>query len=437
MICMKKYLPLFAFFLALSLPAFADITECVNSSTASSCPSGVALRNVTFVTGFQGSTVLYCSADVDCVETGYFKCFNDVDGTSSSPYTGWCNSTAVTNCYVNGTAYNTSYYYCTTSAAYRQCSSGTWGSSTSCAANNTCTSGTAAPCATSSSASTTTTSSSSSNTTSTPTPASKSSLIITSAIKDFDLVQGDSASKPLTVKNDGNKTLTNIKLTIGGITAGIPVSYSVSPEKFVNLTVGSSSTFIVNFSAPENATVKSHSVTTEASSSETTASASFTLRVLPSNATVENTILPLFDSLKLLAIDLEKNITELESKGINTTALRRSLADIQDKLNQTDASIQKKDYFAAAQLLDSVKSLAAELQTSIAQAKAPGLDLVLIIIVIVIIAAVGIFAYLMWPSPEEGGFSLKKGWQKEKEEDSVITNLLQKIKKKKGGYVPR
>ncbi len=242
--------------------------------------------------------------------------------------------------------------------------------------------------------------------------------------------------KSLTAKNNGNKALTNVKLTITGISADVPVAYSASPEKFSNLTINSTATFIVNFSAPLNATVKSYSAAAEVSSSETSASAAFTLRVLPSNATIENTILPLFSSLKSVVADLEKNITDLESKGVNTTLMKLKLDSIKDKLNQTDANIQTKDYFAAAQMLDSAKTLLAELQASISTAKPPELDVGLVVIVVVIIVAVGIFAYMMWPSGDEG-FSLRKGWKKEETKESAIDAMIQKLKKKKEGYVPR
>ena len=431
---MKKYY--FLFLLILLAPAFAEVSECVNNSV-SACPSGVALRNLTIVTGAQGATVLSCNADADCVDTGWFKCFKDWDGVGpSSASAGWCNATAITSCYSNGTAYVNNYYFCTTSTAYRQCSSGAWASSdTSCTGNQTCTSGTASPCATSNASSGGGGSGgtgSNATPTPTPTPSTKGSISITSSITDFDLVQEESVIKSLTAKNDGNLTLNNTMITtpLGGLSDS-GVTFNISPDKFSNLSVGSSATFILNFSASANATVKSYTVTTEVTSSDAKTSATFTLRVLPSNATVENTILPLYDSLKLQLAALKLSVTELEKQGINTTAMKRLLADIEDKLNQTSSNIEKKDYFAAAQLLDSAKALIAELQSSISQAKAPGIDFLLILIIVVVIAGIGAFIYLMWPSEE--GFSPQKGWKPEKD-DSIVNKILEKIKRKKKPY---
>lgn len=406
-------------------PALAEVSECTGNS---SCPANLALRNLTIVAGFQGSTVLYCSSNADCVDTGYFKCFNDIDGVSNGSSTGWCNATSITSCYVNGTAYNTSYYYCTTSTTYQQCSSGAWGSSTSCSGNATCTSGTASPCAAGGSGGSGG-GGSGSNATPTPTPAAKTSISITSAISDFDLVQSESTVKSLTAKNNGNKSLSDVKLTISG--TGTGVDYSISPDKFSNISVGSTATFVINFSAGVNATIKSYSITTEVASSDAKASATFTLRILPSNATVASTILPLYDSLKRTVAALEQNITELEKQGINTTAVKRLLADIKDKLNTTMGAIEKKDYFTAAQLLDSAKALIANLQSAISASKAPGADFVLIAIIVIVVVAIAILVYLMWPAGE--GFSPKKGWQSEKEK-SITDKILEKIRKKKASY---
>ena len=422
---MRKYY--FLFLLILLAPAFAEVSECVNNSV-STCPSGVALRNLTIVTGVQGATIQFCSSDSDCVDTRYFKCFSDIDGVSSGTYTGWCNATGITSCYVNGTAYVTSYYYCTSSTAYQQCSSVSWGSSTSCSGNATCTSGTASPCGTT----TTTTSSgggsSPNTTTNTTTDTRKSSIAISSPISDFDLTQNEAATKSLTVKNNGNFTLDDVKLGISGIE---PAWYSVSPSKFDNVTKGLEKTFVIAFSASSNATVKSYSVITAISTSNAsaTASATFTLRVLPSNATVEIAIVPLYKEFLNLIAELEKNITALKSKGVNTTEIRNKFNDIKAKLTQANASIEKKDYFAASQFLDSVRSLVTDVQASITQSKEPGFNIFLIVVVLIIIISIGILLYLLWPTGE--GFHPQKGWQEPKKEASTINKILQKLKRKR------
>ena len=81
--------------------------------------------------------------------------------------------------------------------------------------------------------------------------------------------------------------------------------------------------------------------------------------------------------------------------------------------------------------MDSARTLIAELQSSISQAKAPGFDFLLILIIVVVIAGVGAFIYLMWPSEE--GFSPQKVWKPGKE-DSVVSKILEKIKRKKEPY---
>ncbi len=425
---MRKYYLLFL--LVLLAPAMAEVTECTDNS---SCPSGVALRNLTVVTGAQGSTILFCSSNSDCVDTGHFKCFNDIDGLSSSSYTGWCNATSITSCYVNGTAYATSYNYCTSATAYRTCTSGTWGSSASCSGNQTCTAGTSSPCGTA----TTTTAGSSGNspgtntTTTVPSDARQSVILISSPISDFNLTQNESVTKSLIVKNNGNFSLNDVALSISGLETSW---FSIAPSDFDNVTKNAEKTFTIVFSVPATAAVKSYSVTTSitTSNASATASAAFTLRVLPSNATVENTIIPAYNEYLDLLKELESNITALEAKGINTTAIRNTFNSIKDKLAQANESIGKKDYFAANQLLDSVKALVADIQSSIATAKEPSsaFDVLLIVIIIVIIAGAGIFLYMMWPTSSEG-FHPRKGWQEPKKEETPIKKILEKIRKKR------
>jgi hypothetical protein len=168
-------------------------------------------------------------------------------------------------------------------------------------------------------------------------------------------------------------------------------------------------------------------------SSDAQTSATFTLRILPSNATIESAIIPLFDSLKSVVIELESSLAELESKGINTTSMRQLLSDIKGKLNQTATSIEKSNYFEASQLLDNAKILVDELKSSIEKAKNPGIDIVLILVIVIVIAAVCVFIYLMLPTEE--GFSLRTGWKTSKE-DSIMNKILEKLKQKKEKHEP-
>src|SRR3989344_1697960 len=383
--------------------------------------------NMTIVTGFFGYTVQYCNATADCIDTGNYKCFVDYDSLSSNNYQGWCNSTAIANCYNNGTAYNTS-YVCMTSTARRSCSSsGVWGSTAdSCAANYTCSAGTCSAPSTSTS-STSSSSSTTSNTTSNAT-VQISYIQITTYPQDFNITENETAEKTVTVKNNGNLTLYSVSLSLSGIDAAW---FNISPASVNNITKNISKIFTINFKIPENITIKTYDITVTAKTNSTAeASASFKIKVMPSNKTIETKLKPQYTDFLAKINELENNISVLEAKGINITEMKNLLNSIKEKLNQTNKLISSSDFYAASQALSEagnlIENLKSKIQNPPTQKPSTGFDFTIIIIVGVIAGIAVVVFYLFWPSEEEG-FMPKKGWFKKKEEEKI----LKKLKKKK------
>ena len=154
---------------------------------------------------------------------------------------------------------------------------------------------------------------------------------------------------------------------------------------------------------------------------------------MPSEETVEADIIPLYQECLLIIEELENDITRLEGKGINTTDIRALFDDIKDKLNQTNSSLENKDYYTANQLLNSANAQIEDLKNMIATVAGPEESNLIIILVIVIIIIIGaVVAYLFLPV--KSGFRYKeivKPVYRHKEEDMEIKSLLKKIKEKK------
>jgi hypothetical protein len=221
------------------------------------------------------------------------------------------------------------------------------------------------------------------------------------------------------VKNNGNYTLNEVVLSLGGISSGL---FSVSPSKFSSMTINQTKTFTVVFSIPGNASVRSYNVTISVRTNSTaTRSANFVLNVLPSNKTITETIIPSIDKYSLLISELEKNITYLQSRGVDVSEMLVQLNFTKEKIRNANLSIQSQDYVSASQLIENAKSLLDDLQSKIENVQvSPSSDLTIIIIAAVVaVAIIAVVVYLFLPT-ESKGFSPKMGWrQKNKIKKSV------------------
>jgi len=352
--------------------------------------------NASAITGVYGYTVDFCNANTSqCFD---YKCFVDFDGTSSGSYSGWCNQSAITNCYHNGIAHATGIYYCRTNTTYHLCTSGSWGSQTSCSSGS-CTvdsTSTSNPCSVASSSSSSS-SGGASSTATTTTLLNTASIKISQNIDDFSIEQEKSIDKSFTVTNDGKFKLSDITPILSGIDSSW---YSLSPSKTSSLNSNSSSTFNINFNISSFAEIKEYTVTIDVTTNDTNAktSASFKMKVLPSQETIEKEIIPRYNLLVLASDDFENVISTLDKAGKNTTELSKILSAIKSRLEEVNASLESKDYFTATNLMDSVQDLMEEFRNELGKSNESSQSNIFFLIgIFAIVLVSSSILYLFWP----------------------------------------
>ncbi|HLD83231.1 MAG TPA: NEW3 domain-containing protein [archaeon] len=425
-----KYLAA-AFLLVFSVFSALAFAETNDSLNVSQFPQPV-------VSGGLGYTAGNCTQNYGYPPSGCatYQCFFENGSTAR----GSCRPPSNTDCYESGLWYSSSYNgpYCKNSTHVYSCSSGAW-AATPC--SNSCSSG-------SCSNTTTTTAPGGGNDPGNTPAAKKYTLSITSSIQSFNITQNKTASKSVTVKNTGEDKTNNTKLQFSGIPDGWAL---VSPLLVGNLSIGSSATFTINFIIPADAGVKEYDVTVTAKSDQAETSGSFKLKVLPSTATVQNVIIPRYDSLWQRLQELENNVSALKSSGANTTDMESILANMRTKINETNASISSSDYFAASTAMDEIDALAADLVTKInAGRAAQGSGTIIMTIAVVAIIALGVLGYMFLPAKlagvgkaapwkkdyDKGGFQPGRGFSAPSEASQVskILSDIQRRKKEKVRY---
>lgn len=368
----------FMFLLILSSLTFAETTNTTS------------YWNITAVTGLTGTTYAYCNTTANC---GSYTCFLDWDSASAGGYIGWCNATSITNCYHNDTAYSSSYSECASTTIKRICSSGTW-------TTETCSSACSGGTCTATTTTTTTIGSSTGSTTFNTTYTTVSSIKLVSSPADFNIVQNETTFKTVEVKNNGTKALLNMSLKLSGIDSNW---FSIIPDKFKSTPEGTTNTFMINISVPADAEIKTYVISINAVTSNESVyvASSFSMKVLPNSKTIKTDIIPRFLEYQSLIPVLEKNVTNLKQKGVDTSLMESILNNLKSKMNQVDSDIKSQDNFAAKQNLDEAKNLISNLNSRIDSAVIPvplmpKMDFTLYIIAAAVVVS-GILLYLFWP----------------------------------------
>lgn len=349
--------------------AYAESSGSINFSVLGGFP----------ILGLTGSVVDVCNSTSSC-QYGGFQCYIDFDEISIPASRGWCNVTSLSSCFHNSTLYASAYTICSESVVYTCNTNNSW---TPSACDNGCANTTA--CADAAAAATTSSSSSSGGS------GSVETLKITSVPVKFNATQASSVMKEFTVRNTGDTTLYNVSLSFS------VDWYSIAPEKIEYLYSGISKVYNVTFNVPVSAELKEYNITATASTPKgQKATSTFLMRVVPSNKTVQEQILPLYSSLSKKIADLETVISNI---SINSTEAAAIMDQIREKMAQAKAAIDSGDFFAANNLLQDIDRLIDEAKTKLVPPAGTIAELPLMIIAAaaVTVIAIIIVLYLFWP----------------------------------------
>lgn len=239
------------------------------------------------------------------------------------------------------------------------------------------------------------------------------SLQFTQAESFLYLVQNSSNTTLVEVKNNGNVSQA-VTFTIESIDS----SWWSSDQLSATLASGSKGKFLVTFDVG-NVKVGDYAGKFKASSPNTTITSDFTLRILPSAASIieiNDTILIYKNQLAQLLED----INNANAAGINVSTAVEKYDLLKAKIDQADALLKAGKYFEAFTLYDEIETLIADAQAALEAAReeatAGQLDIpwTTVIIVAVIVAAVLVFGYLFWPSESAYQPGKKKYMYREK-----------------------
>ncbi len=379
-----------------------------------------------FVTGLSGSTIFYCNATSDCMDSSLYTCLLDYDIHSNYDSAGWCAPASQSGCAhsaelsINYNVTSSGSSYCYNSSSYLTCSSGVWSNSSYCDSGKTCSDGACAS-----------PSSSSSSSSVVVYNVTRSSVSITYYPVSFDLLQGASVSKAVIVAN-GNTTQYNVTLNLSGLNASW---YSISPIKIDSLGPRYNGSFMISFYIPSDAQFMTYPASIKVTTSNISVndSINFSLRVLPSNQTIEEQIKPSLanysariDALEQIYLSRISNYSDANQMRIaNLIKFARS------RLSDASGLIDQGNYSQSADVVTEVTDLTNDLQDLVQMTEQPiKADAFLLIILIAgVIVAAGVVAYLFWPH-QEAGYSRDAGWLAA-EKGGLAAKFKRLVKKKR------
>ena len=216
------------------------------------------------------------------------------------------------------------------------------------------------------------------------------------------VTQGKTNSTIVKVKNTNTTYTQLIKLTIENLNSSW---YSISPSTTQSTAALATVNFTVLFLPASDATIKDYTASFKAISDYSSTEKSFTLRVLPTEATKAQ-INQSLDQFKANVTALEAELNSLKV-WYNMSAAETKLKQLKTKINESENFIKAGDYNSAYALFDTIKSLINDVKTEIENAKkqsliSPSNAITYALIGGGVVAAV-ILAYLFWPSKEAAG----------------------------------
>jgi hypothetical protein len=247
--------------------------------------------------------------------------------------------------------------------------------------------------------------SSSSNTTSTE-------MTILDWPKETYIVQGNSQSFNVRVKNSGGTQLDDVMVAVEGIQS----NWWSSADKRM-LPKGTFSDWAGMFNIPASANVANYTVTFVANNPKTTARATGLLIVTPGLAMQEE-IKHNITNMSVALADFQKELGKMKAAGKDVAQANSTLATALELLNQANQSAASSNWLAAFNQLAAARAKFAEAQTKLSSASKATASAVLPgvfdfssagLLVGVFLSGVGLAGTAVWIAIEKGILRLRKG----------------------------
>ncbi|MBI4017882.1 MAG: hypothetical protein HY366_02975 [Candidatus Aenigmarchaeota archaeon] len=221
---------------------------------------------------------------------------------------------------------------------------------------------------------------------------------ISSFPANVEIVQGNSKSASVVVKNLDNKTQTAVALGVTGATASW---IGVTPATATILAFDNT-TYTVTYTIPEDAEIKVYDLTYKASNANGDKSVTGKLTVQPTNKTKALIDTKYADALQNLTA-LKSTLDALAKKNYDVAPANTTYAELNEKLAKAGEAIAKGDYITANALLVEADALLADLATKL-DAAVPlkkGGGALTVVLGVVGLVVVGLVAYMFLPPRKE------------------------------------
>lgn len=232
------------------------------------------------------------------------------------------------------------------------------------------------------------------------------SSIDISALSNIEIIQGQTKKVKVEIINDGEKDLTDVKLTLSGVPLAL---YKITTSSFSSLEVDEKEYSYVNFSIPQNNEVKTYTVKLEVSAKDPSGvtisgTETFLLKVLPSEETkkkANQTYLNYTDVLE----ELGNIINQEKARGHDVSEAESLLVVVKQELGEVKKKIDDGNYYEAIQLMNDVGSKIDQIKQSLEQVKlsslASGSQLLLYVVYTVIIVIMALAAYYFYSNKKK------------------------------------
>ena len=205
---------------------------------------------------------------------------------------------------------------------------------------------------------------------------------------------GRSVMTNMRVKNIGNATIHEVNLHLSSSNL---LDIDLSPKEYYYLEPNQTITFLLDISTPGNIPITEYPIDFELVTRELKEIGTIIVNVTPYDISLEEDIADRILNYELLTAQVERDIIDARSRGINTTAAQESLDEAKQNIQEAKIYLDAKEYDNAEEALDKAKDNLKDAVLKLTQASfavfvAPAFSPFWILIIIILIA---IFLFLV------------------------------------------